>query len=144
MYKFRSMVTDAEELQAKLQHLNEMEGPVFKIKRDPRITRVGRLIRATSIDELPQLFNIFLGDMSLVGPRPPLPSEVAEYEPGQRRRLSVKPGLTGLWQVSGRNQIDFEQWMRMDLEYIDNWSLWLDAKIIARTIPAVLRGTGAS
>jgi exopolysaccharide biosynthesis polyprenyl glycosylphosphotransferase len=143
MYKFRSMVTDAEELRAKLEHLNEMDGPVFKIKHDPRITRVGRLIRATSIDELPQLFNIFLGDMSLVGPRPPLPSEVSQYEPRQRRRLSVKPGLTGLWQVSGRNQVDFDQWMKLDLEYIDNWSLWLDLKIIFRTVPAVLRGTGS-
>ena len=143
MYKFRSMVTDAEELRAKLEHLNEMDGPVFKIKHDPRITRVGRFIRATSVDELPQLFNIFLGDMSLVGPRPPLPSEVAQYEPRQRRRLSVKPGLTGLWQVSGRNQVDFDQWMQLDLEYIDNWSLWLDLKIIFRTVPAVLRGTGS-
>lgn len=143
MYKFRSMVTDAEALRARLEHLNEMDGPVFKIKRDPRITRVGRFVRATSIDELPQLFNVVLGDMSLVGPRPPLPSEVAEYEPRQRRRLSVKPGLTGLWQVSGRNQIDFDQWMKLDLEYIDNWSLWLDTKILFRTIPAVLRGTGS-
>lgn len=143
MYKFRSMVTDAEELRAKLEHLNEMDGPVFKIKHDPRITRVGRLIRATSLDELPQLFNIFAGDMSLVGPRPPLPSEVAEYEPRQRRRLSVKPGLTGLWQVSGRNQVDFDQWMKLDLEYIDNWSLWLDLKILFKTVPAVLRGTGS-
>lgn len=143
MFKFRSMVTDAEELRAKLEHLNEMDGPVFKIKHDPRITRVGRLIRATSLDELPQLFNIFVGDMSLVGPRPPLPSEVAQYEPRQRRRLSVKPGLTGLWQVSGRNQVDFDQWMKLDLEYIDNWSLWLDLKIIFQTIPAVIRGTGS-
>jgi exopolysaccharide biosynthesis polyprenyl glycosylphosphotransferase len=143
MYKFRSMVTDAEELRAKLEHLNEMDGPVFKIKHDPRITRVGRLIRATSLDELPQLFNIVLGDMSLVGPRPPLPSEVSQYEPRQRRRLSVKPGLTGLWQVSGRNQVDFDNWMKLDLEYIDNWSLWLDLKILFRTVPAVLRGTGS-
>jgi exopolysaccharide biosynthesis polyprenyl glycosylphosphotransferase len=144
MFKFRSMVVDAEKLRAKLEHLNEMNGPVFKIKKDPRITAVGRFIRATSIDELPQLFNVLLGDMSLVGPRPPLPSEVGQYEPWQRRRLSVKPGLTGLWQVSGRNQVDFEQWMALDLQYIDNWSLWLDMKILFRTVPAVLRGSGAS
>jgi exopolysaccharide biosynthesis polyprenyl glycosylphosphotransferase len=144
MMKFRSMVVDAEALRAKLEHLNEMGGPVFKIKHDPRITRVGRILRSTSVDELPQLFNVLLGDMSLVGPRPPLPSEVTQYEAWQRRRLSVKPGLTGLWQVSGRNQVDFEQWMALDLEYIDNWSLWLDLKIIMRTVPAVLRGSGAS
>jgi exopolysaccharide biosynthesis polyprenyl glycosylphosphotransferase len=144
MYKFRSMVVDAEALRAKLEHLNEMGGPVFKIKRDPRITGIGRLIRATSVDELPQLFNVLIGDMSLVGPRPPLPSEVGQYEPWQRRRLSVKPGLTGLWQVSGRNQVDFEQWMALDLEYIDNWSLWLDVVILVKTVPAVVRGSGAS
>jgi exopolysaccharide biosynthesis polyprenyl glycosylphosphotransferase len=144
MLKFRSMVMDAEKRKAELMHLNEMDGPVFKIKRDPRITRVGRFIRKTSIDELPQLFNILLGDMSIVGPRPPLPSEVDQYEPWQRRRLSVKPGLTGMWQVSGRNQIDFDDWMKMDLEYIDNWSLWLDIKIILKTIPAVVLRSGAS
>jgi exopolysaccharide biosynthesis polyprenyl glycosylphosphotransferase len=144
MLKFRSMVMDAEKRKAELMHLNEMDGPVFKIKRDPRITGVGRFIRKTSIDELPQLFNILFGDMSLVGPRPPLPSEVDQYEPWQRRRLSVKPGLTGMWQVSGRNQIDFDEWMRMDLEYIDNWSLWLDIKIILKTIPAVVLRSGAS
>ncbi len=144
MIKFRSMVVDAEAQRAKLAHLNEMDGPVFKIKADPRITRVGRFIRSTSIDELPQLFNVLLGDMSLVGPRPPLPSEVIQYEPWQRRRLSVKPGLTGLWQVSGRNHVDFDQWMALDLQYIDTWSLWLDIKIILRTVPAVLRGSGAS
>jgi exopolysaccharide biosynthesis polyprenyl glycosylphosphotransferase len=144
MFKFRSMVVDAEELKARLAHLNEMSGPVFKIKQDPRITKVGRILRKTSIDELPQLFNIVTGDMSLVGPRPPLPSEVEQYEPWQRRRLSVKPGLTGLWQVSGRNQVDFEEWMQLDLDYIDNWSLWLDLKIIARTVPVVLLRSGAS
>jgi exopolysaccharide biosynthesis polyprenyl glycosylphosphotransferase len=144
MMKFRSMVVDAEALRAKLEHLNEMNGPVFKIKHDPRITSVGRFLRKTSIDELPQLFNVLLGDMSLVGPRPPLPSEVTQYEAWQRRRLSVKPGLTGLWQVSGRNQVDFDQWMELDLQYIDNWSLWLDLKIIFRTVPVVLRGSGAS
>ncbi len=144
MYKFRSMVVDAEKLRAKLEHLNEMDGPVFKIKHDPRITKVGRFIRKTSIDELPQLFNVLVGDMSLVGPRPPLPSEVEQYEPWQRRRLSVKPGLTGLWQVSGRNQVDFDEWMQLDLRYIDTWSLWLDIKIILKTVPVVLFHKGAS
>jgi exopolysaccharide biosynthesis polyprenyl glycosylphosphotransferase len=144
MYKFRSMVVDAEAQKAALDHLNEMGGPVFKIRRDPRITKTGSFIRRTSIDELPQLLNIIKGDMSLVGPRPPLPSEVEQYEGWQRRRLSVKPGLTGLWQVSGRNQIDFEEWMALDLSYIDNWSLWLDIKIILRTIPAVVFHRGAS
>ncbi len=144
MYKFRSMVVDAEKRKKELAHLNEMSGPVFKIRRDPRITRVGQIIRKTSIDELPQLFNIIKGDMSLVGPRPPLPSEVEQYKPWQRRRLSVKPGLTGLWQVSGRNNVDFEEWMAMDLRYIDDWSLWLDMKIILRTVPAVLFRAGAS
>ncbi|MCA9705240.1 MAG: sugar transferase [Myxococcales bacterium] len=144
MLKFRSMVMDAEKRKAELMHLNEMDGPVFKITHDPRITAVGRFIRKTSIDELPQLFNILLGDMSLVGPRPPLPSEVEQYKGWQRRRLSVKPGLTGMWQVSGRNQIDFEEWMQMDLDYIDNWSLWLDIKIILKTVPAVVLRSGAS
>jgi exopolysaccharide biosynthesis polyprenyl glycosylphosphotransferase len=144
MLKFRSMVADAEDQRAKLLHLNEMSGPVFKIRRDPRITRVGAFIRKTSLDELPQFFNIFLGDMSLVGPRPPIPSEVEQYKPWQRRRLSVKPGLTGLWQVSGRNNIDFEEWMKLDLRYIDEWSLWLDIKILLRTVPAVFSKTGAS
>ena len=144
MLKFRSMVTDAEKIKEKLAHMNEMDGPVFKIKRDPRITKVGRFIRKTSIDELPQLFNIIAGDMSMVGPRPPLPSEVEQYEPWQRRRLSVKPGLTGLWQVSGRNQVDFDEWMQLDLAYIDNWSLWMDVKILFRTVPAVLFHRGAS
>ncbi len=144
MYKFRSMVVDAEAKKAALMHLNEMGGPVFKIKRDPRITAIGRFIRKTSIDELPQFFNIVMGDMSMVGPRPPLPSEVEDYEAWQRRRLSVKPGLTGLWQVSGRNQVDFEEWMQLDLEYIDNWSLWLDVQILAKTVPTVLFSKGAS
>ena len=144
MYKFRSMVADAEELKARLAHLNEMGGPVFKIKKDPRITKIGAFIRKTSIDELPQLFNIIAGDMSIVGPRPALPSEVSQYRPWQRRRLSVKPGLTGLWQVSGRNQVDFEEWMQLDLEYIDTWSLWQDIKIILKTVPVVLFRKGAS
>ncbi|MBL4683952.1 MAG: sugar transferase [Nannocystaceae bacterium] len=144
MYKFRSMVIDAEAKKKELMHLNEMDGPVFKIKHDPRITKVGRLIRKTSIDELPQLFNVLFGDMSLVGPRPPLPSEVQQYEPWQRRRLSVKPGITGLWQVSGRNNIDFDEWMELDLTYIDTWSLWLDIKILLKTIPVVLFQKGSS
>jgi exopolysaccharide biosynthesis polyprenyl glycosylphosphotransferase len=141
-YKFRSMYIDAEARLAGLKAHNEMSGPVFKMKNDPRITRVGAFIRRYSLDELPQLFNVFRGDMSLVGPRPPLPAEVEQYEPWQRRRLSMKPGITCIWQVSGRNDIDFEQWMRLDLEYIDNWSLWLDFKLLFKTIPAVLRGTG--
>jgi exopolysaccharide biosynthesis polyprenyl glycosylphosphotransferase len=144
MHKFRSMVVNAEKLKKELEKLNEMDGPVFKIKHDPRITRVGRFIRKTSIDELPQLFNVLVGEMSLVGPRPPLPSEVAQYQPWQRRRLSVKPGITGPWQVSGRNEISFDEWMRMDLEYIDNWSIWLDLRIIFMTIPVVLIHKGAS
>jgi len=143
MYKFRSMVADAEARRLHLMHLNEMSGPLFKIKNDPRITRVGSFIRKTSLDELPQLLNVLFGDMSLVGPRPPLPSEVTQYEPWQRRRLSVKPGLTGLWQVSGRNQVGFEELMRLDLNYIDQWSLWLDVKILFRTVPAVFMKTGA-
>jgi exopolysaccharide biosynthesis polyprenyl glycosylphosphotransferase len=144
MLKFRSMCADAEKMREELMHLNEMDGPVFKIKHDPRITKVGRFIRKTSIDELPQLFNVLFGHMSLVGPRPPLPSEVAQYKPWQRRRLSVRPGITGMWQVSGRNQIDFEEWMQLDLKYIDNWSLWLDVKILFQTVPVVLLHKGAS
>lgn len=144
MLKFRSMCVDAEAKKKELESLNEMGGPVFKMKNDPRITRVGRFIRKTSIDELPQLFNVFIGTMSLVGPRPPLPSEVAQYKPWQRRRLSVRPGITGLWQVSGRNNIDFEEWMQLDLKYIDSWSLWLDLKILCKTVPAVLFKSGAS
>jgi exopolysaccharide biosynthesis polyprenyl glycosylphosphotransferase len=144
MLKFRTMVPDAEKQKAKLLDKNEMSGPVFKIKRDPRITRVGALMRKTSIDEVPQFFNVVRGDMSLVGPRPPLPSEVAKYDRWQRRKLVVKPGLTCLWQVNGRNHVDFEHWMKLDLEYIDNWSLWLDTKILFKTVPAVFRGIGAS
>jgi len=144
MYKFRSMCVDAEARRADLEKHNEMDGPVFKMKSDPRITRVGKWIRKTSIDELPQFFNVLLGHMSLVGPRPPLPSEVAQYEAWQRRRLSVRPGITGAWQVSGRNNIDFAKWMELDLNYIDNWSLWLDMKILVQTLPAVLMRSGAS
>ena len=120
-----------------------MDGPVFKSSRDPRITRIGKFLRKFSIDEFPQLFNVLRGDMSLVGPRPPLPQEVARYESWQRRRLSMKPGITCLWQIGGRNEMAFEEWMRLDLEYIDRWSLWLDLSILARTIPAVVRGRGA-
>jgi exopolysaccharide biosynthesis polyprenyl glycosylphosphotransferase len=143
MLKFRTMVPDADKLKASLLNKNEMSGPVFKIKDDPRITRLGRVLRKTSSDELPQLVNVLKGDMSLVGPRPPLAEEVNNFDPWQRRKLSVRPGLTCLWQVRGRNNIDFQDWMKMDLEYIDNWSLWLDFRILARTIPAVLSGKGA-
>jgi lipopolysaccharide/colanic/teichoic acid biosynthesis glycosyltransferase len=138
MYKFRSMFKDAEQRKRELQNLNQMTGPVFKIKNDPRVTRVGRVIRKLSIDELPQLLNVLNGDMSLVGIRPPLPEEVHNYEPWQRRRLSMKPGITCLWQINGRNKVDFKEWIKMDLDYIDNWSLKLDLKILLRTIPAVL------
>jgi len=142
-YKFRSMVQGAEVRKDDLLAHNIMEGPVFKMKNDPRVTRVGRFLRKTSLDELPQLFNVLRGDMSFVGPRPPIPEEVEKYEGWQRRRLSMKPGITGLWQVSGRNQIDFHQWMKLDLEYIDNWSIWLDLKILIKTIYVVLLGKGA-
>jgi exopolysaccharide biosynthesis polyprenyl glycosylphosphotransferase len=143
MLKFRTMVPDADKLKASLLEKNEMSGPMFKIKNDPRITRLGRILRKTSADELPQLFNVLNGDMSLVGPRPPLAEEVNKFDPWQRRKLSVRPGITCLWQVRGRSNIDFQEWMKMDLEYIDNWSLWLDFRILARTIPAVLSGKGA-
>ncbi len=126
-----------------LKNLNEMAGPVFKITHDPRLTRIGAWLRKTSLDEVPQLFNVLKGDISLVGPRPPLPSEVALYERWQRRRLSVKPGMTCIWQISGRNNINFDEWMKLDLTYIDHWSLSLDMKILIRTIPAVLSGRGA-
>lgn len=142
LWKFRTMVVDAEQIKESLKNLNEMSGPVFKIARDPRVTRIGGFLRKYSIDELPQLFNVLRGDMSLVGPRPPLPNEVANFKPWQHRKLSVKPGLTCLWQTNGRNNVDFEEWMKLDLKYIDNWSLWEDAKIIARTVPTVLKGTG--
>jgi exopolysaccharide biosynthesis polyprenyl glycosylphosphotransferase len=144
MYKLRTMINHAERQKDRLNHLNEMSGPVFKIKQDPRVTRVGRILRKFSIDEFPQFFNILKGDMSLVGPRPPLPREVAQYKPWQRRKLSIKPGATCLWQINGRNEIDFEGWMKLDLEYIDNWSLKKDAEILAKTLPALLKGKGAS
>ena len=143
MYKFRSMAERSDELRGDLEALNEMDGPVFKSSRDPRVTRVGKVLRRFSIDEIPQLINVLHGDMSLVGPRPPLPDEVARYERWQRRRLSMKPGMTCLWQISGRNQVSFEEWMKLDLNYIDNWSLLLDLKILVKTIPAVLLGRGA-
>jgi exopolysaccharide biosynthesis polyprenyl glycosylphosphotransferase len=143
LYKFRTMTENAEELKASLLDKNEMDGPVFKITDDPRFTKIGKRLRKYSIDELPQLFNVLLGDMSLVGPRPPLPSEVSQYNHWQRRKLSMKPGITCLWQVNGRNNVNFQEWMKLDLQYIDNWSLWLDTKILLKTIPAVTKGTGA-
>jgi exopolysaccharide biosynthesis polyprenyl glycosylphosphotransferase len=145
MYKFRTMVAGAERMQAELEVLNEADGPVFKIKDDPRTTRVGRFLRKFSLDELPQFFNVLRGDMSLVGPRP-LP--VRDYngfdQDRQRRRFSVRPGLTCLWQINGRSEVSFDHWMDLDMQYIDQWSLWLDLKILVKTIPAVLRGTGAT
>jgi len=144
LLKFRTMVEGADRLRPQIDHLNVMDGPVFKAPDDPRVTRPGRWLRRSSLDELPQLVNVLKGDMSLVGPRPPLPEEVARYLPWQRRRLAMKPGLTCLWQVSGRSELDFATWMEMDLAYIDHWSLWLDLKILLRTVPAVLGGRGAA
>lgn len=145
MYKFRSMYVDAEAQLEKIIHLNERkDGLMFKVKNDPRITKVGRFLRKTSLDELPQLFNVLRGEMSLVGPRPPLPREVEQYATHHRQRLEVLPGITGLWQVSGRSEIvDFEEVVRLDLEYIQDWSLWLDFKILAKTLPAVIQSKGA-
>ncbi len=143
LYKFRSMVANAEELRPHLQPLNELKGPVFKISQDPRCTPVGRWLRRSSLDELPQLWNIFRGEMSFVGPRPALPEEVDQYEAWQRRRLRMRPGLTCTWVLEGRNQVDFERLIQLDLSYIDNWSLWLDLKISLKTIPLVLLGKGA-
>lgn len=142
-YKFRTMLQNADELKSQLATQNEMVGPVFKLKNDPRVTPLGRFLRKFSIDELPQLWSVLKGDMSLVGPRPAGSQEWEQYEPWQRRKLSVTPGITCLWQVNGRNKInDFDEWAKLDLEYIDNWSIWLDLEIILKTIPAVLRGTG--
>ena len=141
-FKFRTMVIDAEAQKEKLMALNEQDGPVFKIKNDPRITRTGRFLRKTSLDELPQFFNVVLGDMSIVGPRPPVPSEVKQYKRSLNRRLSINPGITCTWQVSGRNNIPFDKWMAMDMEYIDNWSLKLDFIIIMKTFKVIFRGTG--
>ena len=143
-YKFRTMVADAESKKAELLHLNHMKGPAFKIRRDPRITPLGRFLRKFSIDELPQLWNVVKGDMSLVGPRPPLPEEWAEFKDWQRAKLAVVPGITCTWQVNGRSDIvDFDEWARLDLQYIEGWSLWEDSKLLVRTIPAVLKGHGA-
>jgi lipopolysaccharide/colanic/teichoic acid biosynthesis glycosyltransferase len=145
LYKFRTMVADAAERQREIEHLNEASGAVFKIRNDPRLTPVGKFLRKTSVDELPQLFNVLKGDMSLVGPRP-LP--VRDYQgfdqDRHRHRFSVRPGITCLWQVNGRSSIPFEEWMELDMEYIDHWSLRLDFKILAKTIPAVLKGAGAA
>lgn len=148
IYKFRTMVVDAEKRLKEIEHKNEVSGPVFKIKNDPRVTPLGRFLRKTSIDELPQLFNVLKGDMSLVGPRP---LQVRDYElfdtfgqDWQRRRFSVRPGITCLWQIKGRSSIPFEKWMELDLQYIRNWSLWLDLEILAKTVPAVLKGSGAA
>lgn len=144
MYKFRSMYIDAEERLQELMHLNEQSGPAFKIKDDPRITKVGKFIRKTSLDELPQLFNVLKGDMSLVGPRPAIPREVEQYTAYQKQRLFVKPGLTCIWQVSGRNNIGFDEWVELDIKYIKTRNLWLDLKLILLTIPAMLGDENAS
>ncbi len=143
-YKFRTMVQDAEARKRELEHMNEMKGPIFKIRRDLRITPLGRVLRKLSLDELPQLWNVLKGEMSLVGPRPPTPDEVARYTPRQAQRLSVIPGITGLWQVSGRSEIsDFERWIDLDLEYARTWSMWLDLRILLKTVIVVVRVRGA-
>lgn len=141
-YKFRTMVTNAEALKAQLMGQNEQEGPVFKIAMDPRVTRIGRFLRKTSLDELPQFLNVIKGEMSVVGPRPPIPSEVKQYERWQIRRLSMKPGITCIWQVSGRNSIQFDEWMRLDMKYIDNWSVKLDLILVLKTMKVMLVGDG--
>ena len=144
LYKFRTMVPDAETKLDELEHLNEVSGPVFKIKEDPRITKIGKFLRRTSLDEIPQLFNVLKGDMSLVGPRPLPERDYNGFNADwHRRRFSVRPGMTCLWQIKGRSNVTFNEWMEMDLQYIDGWSLWLDLKILAKTIPAVVRGSGA-
>ncbi len=140
MLKFRTMVPDAEERLGELTELNEISGHAFKIAVDPRVTRAGRFLRRTSLDELPQFWNVLRGQMSLVGPRPPIAAEVAGYDLWHRRRLSMKPGITGLWQVSARLEEEFDRWVELDLTYIDRWSLWLDLKIMVRTLPAMLAG----
>ena len=144
MYKFRSMVVNAEELKEKLAHQNEMSGPMFKMKDDPRVTKVGKFIRKTSLDELPQLWNVLKGDMSLVGPRPSLPKEVKQFEKWMFRRLTVKPGLTCYWQVSGRNNIDFEDWMKLDISYVEDRNLWIDIKLIFKTVLVLFGDKNAS
>jgi lipopolysaccharide/colanic/teichoic acid biosynthesis glycosyltransferase len=142
-YKFRSMVVEAPQLREQLDETNEVSGPVFKMRRDPRLTRVGRLIRRASIDELPQLWHVLTGRMTLVGPRPPIPEEVEHYEPWQRERLAAKPGLTCIWQVSGRSNIPFERWVELDIKYVRTRHFWLDMKLLWLTIPAILTGRGA-
>jgi exopolysaccharide biosynthesis polyprenyl glycosylphosphotransferase len=141
-YKFRTMIVNAESLQQSLMSKNEQEGPVFKIKHDPRVTKIGQFLRKTSLDELPQFINVLKGEMAVVGPRPPIPSEVKQYKRWQNRRLSMKPGITCIWQVSGRNNIPFDQWMKMDMQYIDTWSLKLDMIILLKTIKVVIAGDG--
>jgi lipopolysaccharide/colanic/teichoic acid biosynthesis glycosyltransferase len=143
MLKFRTMIVGAEERRDELVDRNEMGGPVFKVANDPRVTGLGRILRRTSLDELPQLLNVLTGSMSMVGPRPLPLIEQQQIHGWQRRRLSMKPGITGLWQVSGRNSVDFEEWMKLDLRYVDHWSLGRDLMLLAKTLPAVLRGTGA-
>ena len=144
-HKFRTMVVNADELKAALAELNEMTGPVFKVRKDPRITKPGTFLRKYSLDELPQLWSVIKGDMSLVGPRPPTAEEFVQYEPRHRGKLSVIPGMTCIWQVSGRNQIQsFEDWMALDRQYIENWNLWLDVRLLLATLPAVLTARGAS
>jgi exopolysaccharide biosynthesis polyprenyl glycosylphosphotransferase len=143
MYKFRTMVVNAEEILDELLSKNEADGPVFKIKEDPRVTKSGKWLRKTSIDELPQLWNVLKGDMSLVGPRPPLEREVVQYDNYQRQRLSVKPGITCYWQVSGRSNTTFDEWVELDIKYIQEQSLWTDIKLLFKTIGAVLRKDGA-
>ena len=138
--KFRSMVPDAEARLGALAAHNELHGPAFKLTDDPRLSRPGRTLRRTSLDELPQFWNVLRGEMSVVGPRPPLPDEVADYDIWHRRRLAMKPGITGLWQVAARREQEFDRWVALDLDYIDRWSLWLDLKIIVRTVPAMLQG----
>jgi lipopolysaccharide/colanic/teichoic acid biosynthesis glycosyltransferase len=143
LWKLRTMMNGAESLHSAMQELNEVEGPVFKIRNDPRLHALGKFLRRTSIDELPNLINVLLGEMSLVGPRPPLPSEVAHYDETAKRRLTVKPGVTCLWQISGRSNVSFDEWMQLDNQYIDTWSPLGDLIILLRTIPAVIRGEGA-
>lgn len=144
MYKFRSMVVNAEELKAKLAAQNEMSGPMFKMKDDPRVTKIGKFIRKTSLDEVPQLVNVLKGDMSIVGPRPSLPKEVEQFEPWMHKRHEVKPGLTCYWQVSGRNNIDFEDWMKLDIKYVEERNLWVDIKLIFKTVFVLFGDKNAS